>query len=331
MSSINLQSASSKGFGTMNFTWRADPIPKETAFDALKTAIETNLPKKTFINGGEFYGEGNINLIYLKEFFEKYPELRKHSIISIKGGIGEKGPSINLLESSVDNIISYLPDLDIFEPARLDPSSSIEDQVARLDQIVDSGKIKGFTLSEVSGKTLSNAVKVAEHNIEGVEVEFSLFSRDIITNGLVKSAGGHDIPIIAYSPLSRGVLTGTLKSVKDIPKGDIRLHFERFSEENFENNLKLVEVVEQLASKKQVTAAQLSLAWLHYHSEKTINGLKFPKIIPIPSSSSVGRVNENFADVVLTEQEFNTINKEIEKFKVHGGRYNKGHEKLLDQ
>lgn len=324
---------SSKGIGTMNFTWRPDPVDKSIAFAALKRAIEINSPQKTLVNGGEFYGADDINLIYLKEFFQENPHLRNLSIVSIKGAIGEKGPNVNLIQSSIDNVIKYLPGLDIFEPARLDPAATLEEQIAILDENVLKGKIRGYTLSEIKGSTLAKAIELSQTGVKGVEVEFSLFSRDTISadNGLVEIAGKFNVPIIAYSPLSRGVLTGALKSTKDIPEGDIRLHLERFNEENFAKNLQLVNVVESVAKAKGVTPAQVSLAWIHYQSGKTINGLKFPKLIPIPSCGSVSRVDENFAQLELTQEEFNELNDAVQSLKIYGGRYWPDHEKFLDQ
>jgi len=92
-----------------------------------------------------------------------------------------------------------------------------------------------------------------------------------------------------------------------------------------------VEYVEKAAKKHNVTPAQFSLAWVRYWSGKTIDGVKFPKIIDIPSTSNVQRVEENFSDFKLTEEEFNEVNKFISGVTVHGGRYNAHAEALLMQ
>ncbi|KAH3685285.1 hypothetical protein WICPIJ_003759 [Wickerhamomyces pijperi] len=340
ITSFNLSdpTISVKGFGTMSFTWRDTPIPKEIAFKAIERAIEINLPQKTVINGGEFYGSECINLIYIQEFFAKFrPDLRKHSIISIKGALTHEGPKVSAFQSSIDNILKYIPDLDIFEPCRLDPSATLEEQIEILDANVLNGKIKAFTLSEIKGDTLARAIELSKTGVKAAEVEFSMFSRDVISNKLVEVAGKSNVPIIAYSPLSRGVLTGGITSVADIPQGDTRLHLERFQEENLQKNLKLVEVIKSIAAEKgkneqkTITSAQIALAWIHYQSEKLVNGVQFSKIIPIPSSSSVERVNENFADVQLTETEFAQLNEAVANFEVAGARYFAAHEKFLDQ
>lgn len=329
-----LQQVSDRGFGTMSFTWRAEPIPKEIAFASLNEAIKMNLPKKTFINGGELYGSDSINLEYLKEFFELYPDLRQHSIISIKGAVllappfTPKPHKVGINES-LDNILKYIPDLEIFEPARLHPDIPLEETIAALDEAVDNGRIKHYTLSEVGPSTLLKASKLSKHGISGIEVEVSLFTRDVFENDLAKIAGELNIPIIAYSPLSRGFLTGTITSNADIPAIDVRNYLERFTDENIKKNVHIVDGLKKIAEEKGVTPAQLALAWIRYFSNNTIDGVKYPKIIPIPSSSTVARVEENFKNVILTEDEFNRINEFIADKEVSGHRYNDHSVKFL--
>nr|QFR37192.1 aldo-keto reductase [Cyberlindnera americana] len=331
MSSI-LSEVAAEGLGLMNFTWKPQPTDKETAFAVMNEAIKTNLPKKTFFNGGEFYGPDNINLIYIRDFFAKYPEQRQHVVVSIKGALDETlSPLVTQegITSSIENVVKYIPDLDIFEPARLDPTVPFQEAATALDSAIDSGKIKAYTLSEVKGDTLGEFLKIAKHKPAGVEVEFSLFTRDSIDNGLASVAGEHGIPIVAYSPLSRGFLTGEIKTKADIPEGDIRHYFERFSEENIKKNRVVVDELVKISEKRNVTPAQLALAWLKYHSGKTLEGVNFPKIIPIPSCSSVGRLQENFSPVALSDEEFETIAALLKGNKVHGHRYNEQSEGFL--
>jgi pyridoxine 4-dehydrogenase len=331
--SFNLSDVAPQALGLMNFTWRADPINKEDAFGAMNEAIKINLPKKTFFNGGEFYGPNSINLEYIRDFFAKYPEQRQHVVVSIKGSVDNNTlaprPTKEGISQSIENILKFIPDLDIFEPARLDPEVPFEETAKALDDAIDGGKIKAFTLSEVSGSTLEKFTQISKYKPVGAEVEFSIFTRDIIENGVAEVAGRLDIPIIAYSPLSRGLLTGEIKSKSDIPAGDIRHYFERFTEENIKKNIAIVEELVSISREKDVTTAQLALAWLHYHSGKTIDGINYPTIIPIPSSSSANRVQENFAKVELTDDEFNKIQSVIEGKEIHGHRYNDHSSKFL--
>jgi pyridoxine 4-dehydrogenase len=317
----------------MNFTWRPQPIPTQTAFDVLNEAIKINLPNKTFLNAGELYGPDCLNLKYLQQYFQKYPEQRQNVVISVKGAVNTQtfAPLVDRdgIHASIDNVLKYIPDLEIFEPARLNPEVPLEITIAALDEAVDLGKIKGYTLSEVNAATLAKAAKLSKHGISGVEVELSLFTRDVLENGLAETAGKLDIPIVAYSPLSRGFLTGSIKAKSDIPEGDIRNHLERFNEENIKKNSLIVEKLQALAEEKKITAAQLALAWIRYHSGKEVDNVKYPKIIPIPSSSSVGRVQENFKKVQLTEDVYKSINDVISGLEVSGHRYNEHAKKYL--
>ncbi|CDR38803.1 CYFA0S02e06018g1_1 [Cyberlindnera fabianii] len=333
MPSIDLLKVSTNGIGLMSLTTKKPPVDKEVAFSTMNAAINKNLPLQTFFNGGEFYGPNCSNLIYIRDFFAKYPEQRKNVIISIKGCIRPDytpDPSKEGIEKSINNILSYIPDLDIFEPGRLDPEVPFEETTTALDAAVDEGKIKAFTLSEVSGATLGKIYKLAKHKPVGVEVEYSLITRDIATNGLVAIAGELGVPIIAYTPVGRGLLTGAITKPSDIAADDMRRMMDRFTDENIVNNQPIVSTVVELSKKKGVTPAQVAIGWVKFQSEKTINDIKFPRIIPIPSCSSPSRVEENFTEANLTQEEFDELTTAIESQTVHGMRYGKAFEKYLN-
>jgi aryl-alcohol dehydrogenase-like predicted oxidoreductase len=122
-----------------------------------------------------------------------------------------------------------------------------------------------------------------------VEIELSLWEDNVLKNGVLETCGELGIPVIAYSPLGRGFLTGQLKSFDDLDPSDMRRHYPRFSKENFPKNLELVNQLEGIARAKGVTAAQLALAWVRQLGDKP----RMPTIIPIPGATSKERVNEN--------------------------------------
>lgn len=156
------------------------------------------------------------------------------------------------------------------------------------------------------------------HPIAAVEVELSLWSTDILENDVAKTCAELNIPIIAYSPLGRGVLTGTVTSLADIPEGDIRRRMSRFQEANFEHNLKLINEVTSLATRKGVPPAQIALAWVRSLSGKP----GMPTIIPIPGGTTVDKVVQNMDGVsTLSDGELAEIDAVLKKHTVAGPRY----------
>ncbi|KAK9492051.1 NADP-dependent oxidoreductase domain-containing protein [Lipomyces doorenjongii] len=318
------------GFGLMGFTWRPTLTPDDQAFGAMKRAIEHGA---NFFNGGEFYGTPvpTLNLDLINRFFTKYPEYADKVVLSIKGGVDlatfVPNGSPEFVRKSVENIIKHLgtaKKLDLFECARVDPNVPIETTVSALAELVKEGLIGGISLSEVKPETIRRAAAV--HTISAVEVEYSLWSTEARDLGVLSTCAELGIPVIAYSPLGRGFLTGQIRSRKDFGEGDFRLHFERFSEENFAVNLQLVDKITKLAQKKGIKPSQLAISWIKKH-EAIIPGLH---IIPIPGATTVERVDENLTEVEpLTGDEFAEIGAILDTVEIKGGRYNKHQESLL--
>lgn len=273
-------------------------------------------------NGGEFYGTKDYNSMHLlAKYFTKYPEHAKNVVLSIKGSFTEQGTPDGTREGvrrSVDNVIRILDgkkSLDIFECARVDPKTPIETTIAALAEYVQDGKLKGISLSEVKAETIRRAHKV--HPITCVEVEFSLWATDILENDIATTCGELGIPIVAYSPLGRGFLTGEVKSLDDIPQDDMRRRFPRFQPDVFGKNLEMVEELEKLAKKKGCSPAQLALAWVKQLSGKP--GL--PEIIPIPGATTAKRVAENLQTVTLEQPDLEEIDRILKSTVVLGDRY----------
>jgi pyridoxine 4-dehydrogenase len=175
----------------------------------MKTALDTGA---NLWNGGTFYGPATANsLQLLHAYFTKYPEDSKRVVISIKGPIRGDEESIR---RSVDGCLKMLDGkkrLDIFECARVDPNTPIEETIMVLAKYVEDGKIGGISIDGTNAEPIRRAAAV--HKIACVEVEFSLFALEIIHNGVAKVCEELDIPIIAYSPLGRGFLVSLLARV----------------------------------------------------------------------------------------------------------------------
>ena len=147
----------------------------------------------------------------LKAYFTKYPEDAEKVTIVIKGGYDSQthiiSSSPEAVRKSIDNILNQLggtKKLDLWSPARRDPNTPLEVTMGIVQkEYIDTGKLGGFALSECRAETIHEAVKYGK--VKAVEVELSMFSPDILTNGVVAACAEHGIPIAAYSPIGRGV------------------------------------------------------------------------------------------------------------------------------
>jgi pyridoxine 4-dehydrogenase len=328
MVKINETDVGQLGFGLMGLTWRPQQTSDEVAFPLLRKAIEQGC---TFWNSGEFYGapEPTLNLQLLNRYFKKYPEDRSKVILSVKGCLDVKtlkqDSSAEGVRKSVENSVNVLGSpIDLFEPARIDKSRPIADVVHDFETLIKEGKIKSIGLSEASAETINNAAEAGK--IAAVEQEYSLWATEIETNGVVEALKKHKIPLVAYSPLGRGFLTGQIKSRDDLAEDDMRRNWDRFSEENFDTNLVLVKELEKIAQAKNCEPSQLAIAWVL--AQQSVLGIE---IVPIPGCTSEARLLENCKGrkVTLTEAELKQIRDLLDKTTIKGGRYNKHMEGTL--
>ena len=272
-------------------------------------------------NGGEFYGSPEANSLHLlNRYFTKYPEDADKVILSIKGGAlpgqvvpdaGEKN-----VRRSINECLRVLDGkkfLDIFECARQDPKVPLKETMNTMAQYVKDGKIGGIGLSEVTADRIKEAAAI--HPIAAVEVEMSIQTPDIRTDGVLATCAELKIPIVAYSPLGRGLLTGQMSKPSDLDPSDIRHRLPRFSEENMSKNAQLGNELQQLAESKGCTPAQVALAWVRSHGTK--DGI----VIPIPGSTTESRATENSTTVTLNEEELKELEEIMKKTEVAGARY----------
>jgi len=224
--------------------------------------------------------------------------------------------SADSLRRSAEHCVKLLggrKSIDIFQPARQDPKIPVEDVMRTLTKLKAEGLFQGIGLSEVSAETVRRATDVGD--VAAVEIELSLWSLDPLSNGLVDVCTTRQIPIIAYSPLGQGFLTGTIRSPHDLAADDYRQYSPRFQPDAFAQNLKLVEEVENIAAKKRVTPSQVAVAWVASLSK---DGLA---VIPLPGASSEARVAENSMVIELSNAELTSIAQVLDGFKVQGERY----------
>ncbi|TAQ87957.1 hypothetical protein B7494_g3711 [Chlorociboria aeruginascens] len=309
------------GLGLMRLTWAIGPVPEELALKVLKTAVECGA---NVWNGADFYGTPEYNSLHLmNKYFNMYPEDAEKVVLTIKSGVVsmktfELDASPEGMRKFVDNankILDGKKKIDAFGPARIDPKVPVETTVAALGELVEEGKIGGIQLTEVRADTIRRASKV--YKIDMIEAEVSLWSTDIFTNGVGKTCGELNIPILAYCPLGAGMLTGNIKKIEDMPPNNHYQQFPRYQGENFKQNLELVNQLAKLAKAKGCTPAQLALSWIRSTSGK--DGMAF--IVPISGPRSEERVRENCSDFGLSEGDLKEIKVILDTFPVVGERF----------
>lgn len=202
--------------------------------------------------------------------------------------------------------------IDLYYQHRVDPDTPVEETVGAMSRLVEEGKVRCIGLSEASAETLRKASAV--HPITALQSEYSLWTRDVEENDVLKACRELGIGFVAYSPLGRGFLSGEIKRFEDLAEDDYRRQSPRFQGENFGKNLQLVERVEEIAREKGITASQLALAWVLAQGED---------IVPIPGTKRRKYLESNAAavDVELTADDLKRIDEVFPKDAASGPRY----------
>jgi len=210
--------------------------------------------------------------------------------------------------------------IDLYYLHRWDQSVPIEDSVGALGELVGEGKIRAVGLSEVSAATLRRAHAVFP--ITALQTEYSLWTRnpEIAVLDACRALG---TAFVAFSPVARGFLPGTLRDVSGFDAKDIRRSMPRFAPSNYADNLRLLDGVAEVAREAGSTLAQLSLAWLLHRSEN---------ILPIPGTTSVAHLEENLAAtrVTLTPAQLQRLDTLVNQDTVRGARYNAATQTEID-
>ncbi|KAK8063344.1 aldo/keto reductase [Apiospora saccharicola] len=318
------------GYGMMGLA-----IKPDQTFEALDAALEQGC---NFWNGGEFYGppDGN-SLALLEKYLAARPEGTADKIVlSVKGCFSVATRTVDgspeAIRRSIDGCLAQLKGrktkIDIYQCARRDPNVPLEVALGVIEnEYVKTGKVGGIGLSEVRAETIHEAVKIA--TIAAVEVELSLWSTEILDNGVASACAQYGIPIVAYSPVGRGLLSGQYQSWADVEKAaetnPMMNMSPRFAKENFDTNLELLHRVKTIADAKGCTPAQLAINWTRVLSQFSSSLKKaLPAgaiVVPIPGSTAPERVVENSKLIDLSEDEMKQIDEVLDKFVRAGDRY----------
>ena len=201
--------------------------------------------------------------------------------------------------------------IDLYYQHRVDKNVPIEDTVGAMAELVREGKVRYIGLSEASPKTIRRAHKV--HPISALQSEYSLWEREP-EEEILPTLRELGIGFVPYSPLGRGFLTGQFKKFDDLAQDDYRRFSPRFQGENFQKNLDLVAKISEIAAERNVTAAQLALAWVLAQGDD---------IAPIPGTKRRKYLEQNLAaaEIKLTKQDLARINEVAPHGAAAGARY----------
>jgi aryl-alcohol dehydrogenase-like predicted oxidoreductase len=201
--------------------------------------------------------------------------------------------------------------IDLYYQHRVDPAVPIEETVGAMAELVKAGKVRAIGLSEAKPETIRRAHKI--HPIAAVQSEYSLLYREQAEETL-QTTRALGISFVAYSPLGRSLLTGSVKSASDIPEGDGRGRHPRFASDNLARNLELVAAIEAVAKGKGRKPGQIALAWLLAQGTD---------IVPIPGTKRPERVDENIGalDTGLTADEVARLSSALPLGAAAGTRY----------
>jgi aryl-alcohol dehydrogenase-like predicted oxidoreductase len=306
---------SALGLGCMGMSDFYGPSDRTESLATIAAAREAGI---TLLDTGDFYGMGH-NEMLIGEALREVP--REEVQISVKFG-ALRDPAMNWTgydsrPAAVKNFLAYTlrrlntDYIDIYRPARLDPSVPIEDTIGAIADMVKAGHVRHIGLSEMGADTIRRAHAV--HPICDLQIEYSLISRGI-EDEILPVCRELGIGITAYGVLSRGLISGHWSKERSEQGRDFRSISPRFSGENLDRNLALVDALRQIADAKGVTVAQIAIGWALSQGSD---------IVPLVGARRRDRLTEALGvlDVTLTSDDLATIERAVPRGAAAGERY----------
>lgn len=305
------------GFGCMglNFSY-GHALEERDSITLIRQAAERGVD---FFDTAEIYGPFTNEMVVGKAL----APIRDEVVIATKFGfdIDQASGQNRGLNSRPEHIRAVaeaslkrlgIETIDLLYQHRVDPAVPIEDVAGAVKDLIAEGKVRHFGLSEPGAATVRRAHAVQP--VTALQNEYSLWTRGPETNGILEACEELGIGLVAYSPLGKGFLTGAMGKDAKIAENDFRRLLPRFSPEAMAANQGLIDVLKQVADRKQATLAQIALAWLL--SRK-------PWIVPIPGTTRLSRLEENLAaaDISLGVEDLADIESALAAIKVEGERY----------
>jgi aryl-alcohol dehydrogenase-like predicted oxidoreductase len=290
------------------------PADKSQGIKTIRTAYEQGV---TFFDTAEVYGP------YTNEELvgEALAPFRDKVVIATKFGFKIGGTTG--LDSRPEHIKTVVEQslkrlktdrIDLYYQHRVDPSVPIEAVAGAVKDLIQAGKVMHFGLSEASAKTIRRAHAVQP--VSAVQTEYSFMERDPEKNGVLATCEELGIGFVPWGPVGMGYLTGKISANTHFdPQKDLRSGFDRFSPEAIAANKPVVDLLQQVATRKNCTPAQLALAWLLAQK---------PFIVPIPGTRNPNHLHENLGAITvqLTSANLQEMETAFAELTVHGGRMN---------
>ena len=313
---------SAVGLGMMGMSDLYGPADEVESLATVHAALDAGV---TLLDTGDFYGRGH-NELLLREALRG--RRRENAVISVKFG-ALRGPDgswvgVDTRPAAIKNFLGYSLQrlgtdyIDIYRPARIDPSIPVEETMGTLAELVTAGWVRHIGLSEVGAETLRRAVAI--HPVADLQIEYSLISRGIETN-ILPTARELGVGVTAYGVLSRGLLSGHWTADRAVR--DFRAHLPRFNGENLDANLRLVEALREVAADRGATVAQVAVAWVLSRGED---------VVPLVGARRRDRLEEVLGalEVDLTAEDLAAVEAAVPSEAVAGTRYDAAQMSFLD-
>jgi aryl-alcohol dehydrogenase-like predicted oxidoreductase len=317
---------SALGLGCMGMSFGyGQPADKQEMISLIRSAVEQGV---TFFDTAEVYGP------FMNEELvgEALAPLRERVVIATKFGFDidpdtRKQQGVNSRPEHISQVVEAslrrlkTDVIDLLYQHRVDPNIPIEDVAGAVKDLIQAGKVKHFGLSEAGVKTIRSAHAVQP--VTALQSEYSLWWREP-EQEILPTLEELGIGFVPFSPLGKGFLTGAIGENTTFESNDFRNIVPRFSPEARKANQVIVDVIGRIAAQKQVTSAQIALAWLLAQK---------PWIVPIPGTTKPNRLTENIgaADVKLSTDELSDIESAVSDITVQGARYPEKLQKLIDR